>query len=46
MSISQVEKGKRFRALHDGPWTFVIPNPSNASYINPYPASRKFERNT
>ena len=30
MSISQAEKGKRFRALHDGPGTFVIPNPSNA----------------
>src|SRR6202167_3109790 len=30
MSISQGEKGKRFRALHDGPGTFVIPNPSNA----------------
>jgi 2-methylisocitrate lyase-like PEP mutase family enzyme len=30
MSISQSEKGKRFRALHDGPGTFVIPNPSDA----------------
>ena len=30
MSISQSEKGKRFRALHEGPGTFVIPNPSNA----------------
>jgi 2-methylisocitrate lyase-like PEP mutase family enzyme len=30
MSISQSEKGKRFRTLHDGPGTFVIPNPSDA----------------
>jgi 2-methylisocitrate lyase-like PEP mutase family enzyme len=30
MSISQSEKGKRFRALHEGPGTFVIPNPSDA----------------
>ena len=30
MSISQAEKGKRFRALHDGPGTFAIPNPSDA----------------
>src|SRR5262249_25168689 len=27
MRISQQEKGARFRALHDGPDTFVIPNP-------------------
>jgi 2-methylisocitrate lyase-like PEP mutase family enzyme len=26
MSLSQHEKGARFRALHDGPDTFVIPN--------------------
>ena len=30
MAIGQAEKGKRFRALHEGPGTFVIPNPSNA----------------
>src|ERR1700735_2731731 len=30
MFINQSEKGKRFRALHEGPGTFVIPNPSNA----------------
>jgi 2-methylisocitrate lyase-like PEP mutase family enzyme len=30
MAISQSEKGKRLRALHEGPGTFVIPNPSNA----------------
>jgi 2-methylisocitrate lyase-like PEP mutase family enzyme len=30
MSISQTDKAKRFRSLHDGPGTFVIPNPSNA----------------
>src|SRR6202789_3788247 len=30
MPISQAERGKRFRALHEGPGTFVIPNPSNA----------------
>lgn len=30
MSISQSEKGKRFRALHEGLGTFVIPNPSDA----------------
>jgi 2-methylisocitrate lyase-like PEP mutase family enzyme len=27
MSVSQNEKAARFRALHDGPGTFVIPNP-------------------
>ena len=27
MSLSQNEKADRFRALHDGPGTFVIPNP-------------------
>jgi len=27
MTVSQCEKAVRFRALHDGPGTFVIPNP-------------------
>src|SRR4029077_8274804 len=27
MSITQNEKAVRFRALHDGPGAFVIPNP-------------------
>src|SRR5205085_11145209 len=27
MSVSQAEKARRFRALHDGPGAFVIPNP-------------------
>ena len=27
MSVTQHEKAARFRALHDGPGTFVIPNP-------------------
>jgi 2-methylisocitrate lyase-like PEP mutase family enzyme len=27
MAVSQVQKAERFRALHDGPTTFVIPNP-------------------
>jgi 2-methylisocitrate lyase-like PEP mutase family enzyme len=27
MSVSQREKAARFRALHDGPDVFVIPNP-------------------
>jgi 2-methylisocitrate lyase-like PEP mutase family enzyme len=27
MSISHVEKASRFRALHDGPGVFIIPNP-------------------
>ena len=27
MSVTQNEKGVRFRALHDGPGAFVIPNP-------------------
>ncbi len=27
MSASQTEKAARFRALHDGPGTFIIPNP-------------------
>src|SRR5690349_16892379 len=27
MSVTQKEKAIRFRALHDGPGTFVIPNP-------------------
>jgi 2-methylisocitrate lyase-like PEP mutase family enzyme len=30
MSITQNEKALRFRALHDGPGTFVIPNPWDA----------------
>jgi hypothetical protein len=27
MNINQNEKAARFRALHDGPGVFVIPNP-------------------
>ena len=27
MSVTQDEKAARFRALHDGPGTFLIPNP-------------------
>ena len=27
MTVSQNEKANRFRALHDGPGVFVIPNP-------------------
>src|SRR5215813_12112731 len=27
MNLTQKEKGARFRALHDGPGVFVIPNP-------------------
>jgi 2-methylisocitrate lyase-like PEP mutase family enzyme len=27
MSVTQLEKGRRFRALHEGPGAFVIPNP-------------------
>ncbi len=30
MSVSQSEKAKKFRALHDGPGAFVIPNPWDA----------------
>ena len=30
MSLSQNEKAKRFRQLHEGPGTFVIPNPWDA----------------
>jgi 2-methylisocitrate lyase-like PEP mutase family enzyme len=30
MPISQAEKARRFRALHDGPGAFVIPNPWDA----------------
>jgi 2-methylisocitrate lyase-like PEP mutase family enzyme len=30
MTLSQTEKATRFRALHDGPGTFVIPNPWDA----------------
>ncbi len=30
MSTSQAEKGARFRALHEAPGTFVIPNPWDA----------------
>jgi 2-methylisocitrate lyase-like PEP mutase family enzyme len=30
MSVSQSDKGTRFRALHQGPGTFVIPNPWDA----------------
>ena len=30
MSLTQNDKGARFRALHDGPGAFVIPNPWDA----------------
>src|SRR5580704_13984801 len=30
MSVSQHEKAARFRALHDGPGAFLIPNPWDA----------------
>jgi 2-methylisocitrate lyase-like PEP mutase family enzyme len=30
MSLTQVEKGERFRALHEGPGAFIIPNPWDA----------------
>jgi 2-methylisocitrate lyase-like PEP mutase family enzyme len=30
MSVTQKEKAIRFRALHDGPGAFVIPNPWDA----------------
>ena len=30
MSLSQKEKGVRFRTLHEGPGLFVIPNPWDA----------------
>src|SRR5215813_1115771 len=30
MSVTQNEKAERFRALHDGPGSFVIPNPWDA----------------
>lgn len=30
MSVSQSEKGKKFRALHAGPKAFIIPNPWDA----------------
>ena len=30
MTVSQSERARRFRALHDGPGTFVIPNPWDA----------------
>lgn len=30
MGLSQAEKAKKFRALHDGPGAFVIPNPYDA----------------
>jgi len=31
MSLSQTEKARRFRALHEGPGIFVIPNPWEAA---------------
>ena len=31
MSVDQNEKAVRFRALHDGPGAFVIPNPWDAA---------------
>lgn len=31
MSVTQNDKGARFRALHDGPGAFVIPNPWDVS---------------
>jgi 2-methylisocitrate lyase-like PEP mutase family enzyme len=30
MTVSQEEKGKQFRKLHDGPGAFIIPNPWDA----------------
>src|SRR5436309_10902396 len=30
MTVSQSDKAKRFRALHEAPGTFVIPNPWDA----------------
>jgi 2-methylisocitrate lyase-like PEP mutase family enzyme len=30
MSASQAEKARRFRALHDAPTVFVMPNPWDA----------------
>src|SRR5262249_48831438 len=30
MPVTQHEKAERFRALHDGPETFIIPNPWDA----------------
>src|SRR5215470_17164131 len=30
MTVSQKDKAARFRALHDGPGTFLIPNPWDA----------------
>ena len=31
MSVTQDEKASRFKALHDGPGVFVIPNPWDVS---------------
>src|SRR3954468_2190130 len=31
MSVTQIEKATRFRALHDGPGAFIIPNPWDAA---------------
>jgi len=30
MTVSQAEKGQRFRALHEGPGAFIMPNPWDA----------------
>jgi 2-methylisocitrate lyase-like PEP mutase family enzyme len=33
MSVTQKEKAARFRALHDGPSTFVLPNPWDVASV-------------
>src|SRR5438093_7768816 len=30
MTVSQADKAKKFRALHEGPGAFIIPNPWDA----------------
>ena len=46
MTISQAEKAVRFRALHEGPGAFVIPNPWDAgsARVLPGSGSRRWRR--
>ena len=30
MAVTQIEKARKFRALHEGPGAFIIPNPWDA----------------
>ena len=41
MGVTQNEKAMRFRALHEGPGAFVIPNPWDVLPPRPFEANKK-----